>query len=113
MFGFARKTDPRDISATQLQALLAAGEAVVVDVREPHEFAAAHIAGALNLPLSRFDPAALPDPAGRRLVLNCAAGGRSARALAACEAARATVDGHLAGGLGAWAAAGLPVERGA
>ena len=53
------------------------------------------------------------DPAGRKLVLNCAAGGRSARALAACEAARASVDGHLAGGIGAWAAAGLPVERGA
>lgn len=113
MFGFAKRNDPRDISAEQLQAMLAAGEALVVDVREPHEFLAAHIPGALNLPLSAFDPAALPDPAGRRLVLSCAAGGRSARALAACDAARAAVDGHLAGGLGAWAAAGLPVARGA
>ncbi len=113
MFGLARKADPRDISPPRLQAMLAAGEALLIDVREPHEFAAAHIAGALNLPLSRFDPAALPDPDGRRLILSCAAGGRSARALAACEAARASVDGHLAGGLGAWAAAGLPVVRGA
>jgi rhodanese-related sulfurtransferase len=113
MFGFAKKTDPRDISAEQLQAMLAADDVLVVDVREPHEFAAAHIPGAVNLPLSSFDPAALPDPGGRRLVLNCAAGGRSARAMAACDAARAAVDGHLAGGIGAWAAAGLPIERGA
>ncbi len=113
MFGFGRRENPRDIGATALAALLEAGDALVVDVREPHEFAAAHIPGALNLPLSRFSPAQLPDAQGRRLVLNCAAGGRSARALAACEAARAVVDGHLAGGIGAWAAAGLPLARGA
>ncbi len=113
MFGFATRSDPRDITAEQLKSMLDAGEALVVDVREPHEYEAAHIPGALNLPLSRFDPAALPDSAGRRLVLSCAAGGRSARALAACDAARAVVDGHLAGGIGAWAASGLPVARGA
>jgi rhodanese-related sulfurtransferase len=113
MFGFGRKADPRDLSPGQLHALLDAGEALVVDVREPQEFQAGHIPGAVNLPLSRFDPAALPDAAGRRLVLACAAGGRSGRALAACDSARAAVEGHLAGGLGAWAAAGLPVARGA
>lgn len=113
MFGFATRSDPRDISAEQLKAMLDAGEALVVDVREPHEYEAAHIPGSLNLPLSCFDPAALPSRAGRRLVLSCAAGGRSARALAACDAARASVEGHLAGGIGAWAAAGLPVARGA
>ncbi len=112
MFGIGRKADPRDISPEALAALLRDGNALVVDVREPHEFSAGHIAGAVNLPLSGFTPAALPDPGGRRLVLNCAAGGRSARALAACEAARASVDGHLAGGIGAWVSAGLPVERG-
>ena len=118
MFGFRKSTgsgaaDPRDISPAALAAMVKAGAAIVVDVREPHEFAAGHIPGALNLPLSGFSPAQLPDSAGRKLVLNCAAGGRSARAVAACEAARASVDGHLAGGIGAWAAAGLPVERGA
>ncbi len=113
MFGFSRKPDPRDISPERLKAMLDAGEAIVVDVREPHEYEAAHIPGALNLPLSRFDPSALPAPAGRRLVLSCASGGRSARALAACDAARAAVDGHLASGIGAWAASGLPIARGA
>ncbi|MFN7174729.1 MAG: rhodanese-like domain-containing protein [Thermaurantiacus tibetensis] len=103
----------RDIDPRTLADLLARDAAIVVDVREPHEFAAGHIRGAINLPLSRFDPADLPPANGRRLVLNCAAGGRSAKALAACEAARAAVDGHLAGGIGAWKAAGLPLEVGA
>lgn len=113
MFGLGRQKDPRDIAATALAAMVEAGEALVVDVREPHEFAAGHIPGALNLPLSGFTPDRLPAAQGRRLVLNCAAGGRSKRALGACEAARAAVDGHLAGGIGAWVAAGLPLARGA
>ena len=44
------------------------------------------------------------------LVLNCAAGRRSAMALDKCEAARVEVDTHLAGGFGAWLAAGLQAE---
>jgi rhodanese-related sulfurtransferase len=113
MFGFSKAQDPRDISAETLKALVDSGDAIVVDVREAREFEAGHIPGAINLPLSTFSPAALPEPQGRKLILSCAAGARSARALAACEAAHAEVDGHLAGGLGAWASAGLPVETGA
>ncbi len=105
-------TASRDLDPLTLAAMLERGEAIVVDVREPHEFAAGHIPGALNLPLSRFNPADLPARSGRRLVLNCAAGGRSAKALGLCDAARAAVDGHLAGGVGAWKAAGLPLATG-
>ena len=89
MFGLRKAHNPRDISPAALAAMVNAGEALVVDVREPHEFAAGHIPGALNLPLSTFAPSQPPDPAGRALVLNCAAGGRSARALAAGDAALA------------------------
>lgn len=103
----------RDVDPRLLARMLEAGEAILVDVREPDEFRAGHIAGAINLPLSRFDPARLPDPAGKKLILNCAAGGRSGKALMACDAARAEVDGHLAGGVGAWRAAGLPLVTGA
>jgi len=106
-------TNPKDLPVSTVAALVERGEALVVDVREPQEFAAGHIPGAVNLPLSRFAPDQLPDAGGRQLVLNCAAGGRSAKAMAACEAARAAVDGHLAGGIGAWKAAGLPLATGA
>ncbi len=113
MAGSGNAANPRDIPPAALAPMVERGAVVVVDVREAHEFAAGHIPGAINLPLSAFSAGQLPDSGGLPLVLNCAAGGRSAKALAQCDAARASVDGHLAGGMGAWVAAGLPVERGA
>jgi rhodanese-related sulfurtransferase len=49
-----------DLSPETVHAALEAGEILLVDVREPHEFDAVRIAGAVNLPLSTFDPSALP-----------------------------------------------------
>lgn len=114
VFGFGKgKTimQHREISASELDALLRAGEVMVVDVREKDEFAAGHIPGAMNLPLSTFQPSKLPETQGKRLVLNCLGGKRSAMALEKCGIAQAAVDTHLAGGFGAWQSAGLPVER--
>lgn len=110
VFGFGKK-EHREITPHQLAEQLRAGAAMVVDVREAEEYAQGHIPGAVNLPLSAFQPSALPDPAGRTLVLNCLGGKRSAMALDTCRAAQEAVDTHLAGGFTAWVAAGLPVER--
>jgi len=99
------------VSAAQLDAMIANGTALLIDVREPDEFAAGHIAGARNHPLSTFNPAALPPAEGKRLVLQCAGGKRSAMALDRCAQAGTTVNTHLEGGLAAWQEAGLPVVR--
>lgn len=109
MFGMGKKAH-REIDAQQLATMLAAGTATVVDVREPDEFAAGHVPGAVNLPLSAFDPAAIPAQDGQTVVLNCLGGKRSAMALEKCATAQAAIDTHLAGGFNAWAQAGLPVE---
>lgn len=114
VFGFGKGNDGakhREVTARELADMLRADEALVVDVREVDEFASGHIPGAINMPLSVFQPSQLPDPGGRTLVLNCLGGKRSAMALEKCGMARAAVDTHLAGGFGAWGAAGLPVER--
>lgn len=111
MFGLSRKAPHSEVVAPELAALLKEEAALVVDVREPDEFAAGHIPGAVNLPLSRFDPSALPDPGGKTLILSCAGGKRSAMALDRCAQAQASVDTHLAGGFAAWKAAGLPVSN--
>jgi rhodanese-related sulfurtransferase len=100
----------RELSAPELAAKLHEGSAIVIDVREAAEFEGGHIPGAINLPLSSFDPGRLPDRQGRMLVLNCAGGKRSAIALEQCAAAQAAARTHLAGGIGAWEAAGLPIE---
>ncbi len=109
-FGFG-KSAHKELTAAQLNALLQDNQALVVDVREVDEFAAGHIPGAINMPLSGFRASELPDPEGKVLVLNCLGGKRSGMALDKCSAAQAQVETHLAGGFGAWQAAGLPVER--
>lgn len=111
MFGFGKKTTHNEIGAEELAAMLTAGNAILVDVREPDEFASGHIAGAINLPLSRFSPDQLPPAGGKTIVLQCAGGKRSAMALDRCAAAQTEVDTHLAGGISAWKAAGLPMVR--
>ena len=111
MFGLFGKTKHQEVSATELNAMLADNAALVVDVREVDEFAAGHIPGAINMPLSTFQASKLPESGGKTIILSCAAGGRSAQALNKCAQAQAAVDTHLAGGFGAWRAAGLPVAR--
>lgn len=110
VFGFGKPRHP-ELTAPELAALVEAGTALVVDVREVDEYAAGHIPGAINMPLSTFQPSKLPDPGARKLVLACLGGKRSGMALDKCGAAQAAVDTHLAGGFAAWQAAGLPVER--
>ncbi|MDE2619322.1 MAG: rhodanese-like domain-containing protein [Sphingomonadales bacterium] len=112
VFGFGKaRPQHREISAHELAAMVQANQALVIDVREVDEFAAGHIPGAVNMPLSTFQPSRLPEAAGKTLVLNCLGGKRSGMALDKCHTAQAAVDMHLAGGFNAWQAAGLPVAR--
>lgn len=114
MFGFGKSKNDvahTEISAQDLDVLLRAGGALVVDAREADEFASGHIPGAINVPLSTFQPSKLPAEPGKKLVLNCLGGKRSAMALDKCGLAQDVVDTHLAGGFGAWQAADLPIER--
>lgn len=108
LFG-SPKTALRDFSPHELHSALEKGEVVLVDVREPGEHQSARIDGAVPHPLSSFDPAALPKG---ELVLHCGAGKRSRMAADLCVKAGVKPAGHLAGGLSAWAAAGLPVKHG-
>jgi len=110
MFGIGG-TRLKNLSAREVKTQIADGKAMVVDVREADEFARGHIAGAVNLPLSRFDPGMLPAPSGAAIILACAGGRRSAAAFGKCKGVRADVTSHLDGGLQAWIDAGLPVTR--
>jgi rhodanese-related sulfurtransferase len=97
-----------EIEPSALSTMLAHGTALLIDVREPDEFAAGHIKGAINKPLSSFDPADLPPADGKLVVLQCAGGKRSGMALDRCAVAGAAITTHLGGGIAAWKAAGFP-----
>ena len=101
-----------EVSLDDLKQGLSDGSILLVDVREPDEYAAGHIPGASLNALQRFDPEALPKVPGKRVVLSCRSGKRSLNALALAQAAgRSDVRAHFAGGMLEWADAGEPVER--
>ena len=87
--------------------------AVVVDVREPEEFAAGHVTGARNLPLSQLEEklGALVKKKTLPVVLVCETGARSHRAVARAKKLGYEQAQAMAGGLKAWKAANLPVEK--
>ncbi len=91
-----------EIDAVTLCRWLSSDMAVLVDVREEWEFAQDRIPGAINLPLSKFDIRKLPADDGRRLVLTCAVGRRSAQAAGIMLATGHDKVTHLRGGMLAW-----------
>ncbi len=91
-----------EIDAVTLCRWLSSDMAVLVDVREEWEFAQDRIPGAINLPLSKFDIRKLPADDGRRLVLTCAVGRRSAQAAGIMLATGHDKVTHLRGGMLSW-----------
>ena len=97
------------ISAHDLADQLASQRVAVIDVREPMEYAGGHIAGSLNVPLSRLHQADLP---GGPLVLVCQSGNRSAKGVQTLlERGYAHPVNDLQGGLPSWQQAGLPLHK--
>ena len=100
----------RRLSARALEALIAGagqgGAAVrLVDVREPAEFAAGHLAGAVSIPLAAIEGVDWQADGQRATVFVCRGGSRSARACAIARRRGLHDPAHLEGGLLAWAAA--------
>ncbi|SFT10636.1 rhodanese-like domain-containing protein [Methylobacterium sp. yr668] len=88
------------------------GSMLIIDVREPHEYEAGHIPGAVSHPLSGFDPqavATLVAEDGRRAVFSCASGVRSVHALMAAQNAGLDLAEHYKGGFKDWYSAGETV----
>ena len=110
----------REIPATEVHAP-AVDECVLIDVREPDEYAAGHLPGAINLPRGILEfrieahPAMACVPSeplsvkSRPLVVYCLTGGRAALAADSLQQLGFSRVSSLAGGINAWREAGLPV----
>lgn len=119
----AARSRIREIDARTLAAS-PAGARVLIDVREPAEYLEGHLPGAINLPrgVLEFKIHAHPalacevEPAlaqkARPIVLYCLSGGRAALAADSLQQLGFSDVRSLAGGIGAWREAGLPVAAG-
>jgi rhodanese-related sulfurtransferase len=108
---FSRKPTVKDLSPAEVARGLTEGKIMLVDVREPNEVAAAAYPDAIQMPMSQFDPSALPDPAGKQVVFACGSGKRSMMASLAAQEAGLSYDAHLEGGMKGWREAGLPTRQ--
>jgi hydroxyacylglutathione hydrolase len=85
--------------------------AVVIDVREPNEFAGGHLPGAIQVPLGAIGARAHDLPRGVPLITYCGRGERASSAASMLEQAGLGPVFTLPGGVGAWRGAGYPVEH--
>ena len=104
-----------NIQSKQLSNDLQSGKRIsLIDVRTPAEYGEIHIEGSKLMPLDRLDPAAVKEAAGQseQCVLICRSGKRAEQAYQKLAAAGCDKLAVLEGGMTAWDAAGLPVNRG-
>lgn len=102
-----------DVSPQDVKAQLDAGEAILVDVRDPSEYEDERVPGAFLMPLNLFNPTQFKTPKNTRVILMCQLGGRSTQAaekLMASGVAGCDTTYHMTGGLEAWKEAGLEVQ---
>lgn len=102
------------VSPAEAVQLINREKGVVIDVSEPAEFAAAHVAQARHIPFGALEGSKdLPTNKALPLIVVCPTGARAGRAAALLRKAGHENARALAGGLAAWREAGLPVDKAA
>ncbi len=102
--GSAAVTDVPTMTVHELKELRDAGDDhFLLDVREPHEQAICHIAGARLIPLGDLESRTSELPGDKRILVHCKSGGRSARAVSKLRELGFTNVWNISGGIIAWA----------
>jgi rhodanese-related sulfurtransferase len=102
------------VSTAEAVQLINRERAVLIDVSEPAEYAAAHAGGSKNVPFGSLETSSdLPKNKALPLVLVCPSGARASRAVGILRKLGFENARALAGGLKAWREANLPVEKSA
>jgi len=100
------------VSTADAVRLINRDKAVLIDIREPAEYAAGHPLGARSVPLTGLETSRdLPKNKSLPLVIVCPTGARAPRAVALLKKLGFENTHVLAGGLNAWRAANLPTEK--
>jgi rhodanese-related sulfurtransferase len=101
------------VGTLQATQMINREDALVLDVREPAEYAKGHVLGSKNVPLGDVErrAAELDKHKAKPVIVVCESGNRSARAIEALRTRGFARVFNLSGGFGAWQQAGLPVEK--
>jgi rhodanese-related sulfurtransferase len=101
------------VTSAEATQMINRQDAVLLDVREPGEYAAGHIIGARNVPLAKLEEGAaeLKKLKSKPVIAYCGDGNRASKALGALRRQGFENVANLTGGYAAWQQAGLPVER--
>jgi hydroxyacylglutathione hydrolase len=91
------------------EELASANPPLLLDIRNPREWATKHIDGSVNIPLNHLQERIAEIPRDRRIAVHCASGYRSSIAVSILHQYGITQLIEMAGGLAAWDAARLPV----
>jgi len=91
------------------EELARAGPPLLLDIRNPREWATKHVEGSVNVPLNHLQERIAEIPRDRRIAVHCAGGYRSSIAAGILQQYGITNLAEMAGGLAAWEAAKLPV----
>lgn len=99
--------DTSEMTVAEAHASMASGDAVILDVREPIEWTAGHVDGAVHVPLAQV-PARLAEvPEAATVAVICRSGNRSRVAVDVLRASGRAAR-NVSGGMQAWQSAGLP-----
>lgn len=96
------------VQAAEADRMTGEAGALLIDVREPHEWRAGRAPQSRHIPLGELPRRISEIPSGTAVVVVCRSGARSARA-AALLASRQIEVANLTGGMHAWERAGLPI----
>lgn len=109
-----RRSGAKDVSAGDATLLINRENALVLDVRAPGEFAAGHLPEAINIPADKLAEriGELEKYKGRPLIVNCQTGMRSGSACGTLRKNGFAQVFNLAGGIGEWQKAGMPLRKG-
>jgi len=102
--------DPaHELTPSQVKEALDKGDVLLIDVREPYEWEAGRIPGAMHIEIERLASRAEEVPSDRPIVFQCRIGVRSAMAMQAFRASGWDAY-HMGGGIQRWVNEGLPIE---
>jgi len=101
----------RDVDVQTAAALRAQPDVVILDVREQSEWDSGHIPGALFIPMNDVPNRLKEIPTDKTVIVQCRSGNRSSTVTDYLRSQGMTNVHNLSGGINAWEAAGLPVEK--